>query len=184
MFRKSTLQNEEISFGNFRDDKRWSDKALFFRPTDEQREKAKNTVEDALVEDVYLCIQPYIVAMQIALNKTMINSMRGEIRRILSEYGGRDILFIPKNAGVPNIIGRNSMELSPRIFLTEEKCSMPLSEFLICYKGGLYAPPAVIQEWSGLNEEQQKTAYEEIVKFIRRTLEALHKNHQQVAMSS
>lgn len=185
MFSKSTLtRDEQICFGNFRNEENWSEKAQFFKLKDSDRERAKTAVENALVEDVYLCIQPYIVAMSLALNKTMVNSMRGEIQRILAEYGSRDILFVSKSANIPSFIARKTTELSPKIFLTTEPCSMPLSEFLLFYKGGLYAPPSVVEEWSGLTEDQQKMAYSEIVKFIRRQLEAYHKAHQQVAMSS
>ena len=185
MFSKSTLErNKMIVLGNFRHEEDWSEKAKFFRLSDSDNEKAKATVENALVEDVYLCIQPYIVAMSLALNKTMVNSMRVEIQRILAEYGGRDILFVSKNTSVPSFIARKTTELSPKIFLTTEPCSMPLSDFLILYKGGLFVPSSVVEEWSGMNEGQQKLAYDEIVKFIRRRLEELHKSHQQVAMSS
>lgn len=187
MFSNSTLKRtEKINLGNYRNEKEWSEKAQFFkfRGDESDRDEAKKVVEHALVEDVYLCIQPYIVAMQIALNKTMVNSMIGEIRRILSEYGSRDILFVAKDMTMPNFLARNATELSPKIFLSSEKCSMPLGEFLIVYKGGGYVPPSVIEEWSGMNEEQQKIAYEEIVKFIRRQLEVYHKSHQEVAMSS
>lgn len=185
MFSKSTLiRCEEVRFGNFRNEEAWSDKAVFFKIKECDKEKAKNAVENELVKDVYLCIQPYIVAMSLALNKTMVNSMRGEIQRILAEYGSRDILFVAKNTSVPSFIARKTMELSPKIFLTTEPCSMPLSEFLLVYKGGLYAPSSILEEWSGLSEEQQQIAYDEIVKFIRRQLEAYHKSHQPVAMSS
>ncbi len=184
MFAKSTCRKEDVVFGNFREEKAWSKKALFFKATEESKKKAKAEVEEALVKDVYLCVQPYVVAMRIALDKSMINSMRGEIQRILAEYGGRDILYVAKNASIPGYIARNSTELSPRIFLIEEKCSMSVSDFLVYYKGGLYTPPTVIEEWSGMTEEQQEQAYEEIIKFIRRKLEQLHKNHEKVAMSS
>lgn len=183
-FARKYVINEDIQLGNWWDKNAWSDKAKFFELPPERRESTKATVENALVEDVYLCIQPYIVAMQIALNKTMINSMRGEIQRILAEYGGRDILYVSKTASLPAGLARGATELSPKIFLASEHCTMPLGEFLLFYKGGYYAPAAVMEEWTGMNEEEQALAYDEIVKFIRRTLETLHKNHQQVAMSS
>ena len=185
MFSKSTLANKPVRLGNYRKEETWSKEAKRFKLQGEDRRKAIHSLENTLVDDVYLCSQPYIASISIPLDKSMMDLMRNEIKKILIEYGDRDILFVSKNASIPSFLARNATELSPRIFLEDENCSMPLNEFLLCYKGNFEIPSDIIEEWSGLSSRQQVTAYEEIVKFVRRKLDQYTQDYyQQMAMSS
>lgn len=198
LFSNSTFKrDEDIIFGNFRKESSWSKKAETFKL--DASKKQKTIVTNALKEDVAKnLLQHYGLPINEKTFESMTKAFSEEIEKetdyLFSQYGERDIIYVSKRSRLSPSLARSATELSRSIFLASEKCSMPVREFLFAYKGGCFTPPEVLQEWSGMSEERQKAAYEEIIMLLmRRTLNRKfekeaekdpYEKHRLLAMSS
>lgn len=175
LFSSKKVHSKELKYGNYRKRYNWSNeafrhgKAIDKCPTREMQ----SAVETALVKDVYLKLHPYMAVVNL-LNKNQLNMMQMEIRRILADYGDRDIVFAPRGAQLPASLSREMIELSKDAILVKEQCSMSMKDFLFITKGAIIVPPHIVEEWSGIPVDMQKEIYEEIVNYFRRVAASSH----------
>ncbi|MBR2658555.1 hypothetical protein IKD57_01500 [Candidatus Saccharibacteria bacterium] len=185
MFSRSTLRNEDIVFGNFRKEKKWSKKAETFKLPAEKRKNQEKAAKIALTESVVNKLLDFYKLDKSAfpsIAEAFNDAISEEIKFLYDGYGWRDIVYISTHSRLSPSLARSATELSKRIFLTSEKCSMPVSDFLLAYKGGWCTPPEVLQEWSGMDAEKQRIAYDEIVSLLtRRTLERKFRENPETA---
>ena len=173
-----------VNFGNFRNKMEWSREALNYAFSKHDY-KLMDNLEERLVHDVYLSMQPYQLAMFNANSAPFFKSMRTEIKTVLTQYGGRDLIYTASDkTSISPSLARGALDVCSRgallpgggfsLYLVHEKCSMSMINFLIAMNGiGEYdelVPPEVIEEWSGIPKEKQSEIYDGIIDFIRRNL--------------
>lgn len=182
-----------IKFGDFRNRLEWSREALSYAFS-KQDARLMNNIEEKLVHDVYLNLQPYQVAMYNASSAPFFKAMLAEIKTVLAQYGGRDLLYLDNNASsISPSLARGALEVCSKgaltsgggysVYLVHEKCSMSMLNFLVAMLShndiGENIPPKIIEEWSAIPEDKQSEIYEGIVEFIRRNLASAHSRHEQ-----
>ncbi|MBR3332630.1 hypothetical protein IKG28_03325 [Candidatus Saccharibacteria bacterium] len=184
MFSKnSTL--EDVKLGNFRKEKKWSKKAETFKLPAEKRKNQERTAANALAESVVNKLLDFYKLDKSAfpsIAEAFRDTINEEIKCLYDGYGWRDIVYVSKRSQLSTGLARTATKLPSGIFLVAEKCSMPVGDFLLAYKGGWCTPPEVLQEWSGMDAEKQRIAYDEIVSLLtRRTLERKFRENPETA---
>ena len=137
----------------------------------------------SLIRDVYTPDVLPLLACGRVLNDYEINKlMNEELFQLLCRYGGRDLVFFKYNTKTPprNVLSDSELiPLGQDIYMTSQRYSMRIRDFLLWYKGGVEVPSAVLTEWSGIPEDHFAIAYHGLVNFFRNML--MNEHREQLA---
>lgn len=137
----------------------------------------------SLIRDVYTPDVLPLLACGKVLNDYEFNKlMNDELFQLLYRYGGRDLVFFRYNTKTPPRNVLNDSELTPLgqdIYMTSQRYSMKIRDFLLWYKGGVEVPSAVLTEWSGIPEDHFAAAYHGLINFFRNVL--INEHREQLA---
>lgn len=139
------------------------------------REMIHKSVLCILVEDVCLAPMPTPIANMMRSDRQQLELLTKRMIRLLDTYGKRSLVYVDTES--TSQAERIKLATSGQVYLDVAQTSMPLNDFVYYFKDGTSLE--VLQEWSGIPQDEITNTYEEIVTFFWRELRKMQPSEEE-----
>ena len=157
----------------------WYNKKLWSRDAKRAQFKASSCCDFSLQSEVtaaaidFVVSNLYLLTLPIETRNNLcgMESIRREAQALLAEYGELNVLHcdsLPKN------LKTEAISLGNGFYLTKERVSMPLQEFLF-YVRTLDCNQRVIEEWAGISNDKISDFIDALIGFLHGVIRQKHR---------